>query len=181
MTRTTLKTYWMAFSALLFTVVSVTAQDHQWAGRTLDNLEWTIHERLVALPAYSVFDTIRFEVQDKTVTLTGQVLSDNFRQKAVRAVGQLDGVAQVVNHIEVLPYSRRDEALRRNVYRAIYEGQTKTSDFRLTPSVHIIVKNGWVSLEGVVGSDEDRAAAHLRAMQVTAHVSDNLRVARDRQ
>jgi hypothetical protein len=168
----------MAFSAILLTAVSVVAQEHQWAGRTLNNFEWTIHERIVALPAYGVFDTIRFEVQDKTVTLTGQVVSESVKQKAERAVKQLDGVAQVINRIEVLPSSRRDEALRKNVYRAIYEQPAENG---AAPPVHIIVKNGWVSLEGVVDSDEDRAAAHLRAMRVTAHVSDNLRVARDRQ
>jgi hypothetical protein len=171
----------MAVSAMLLTAISVVGQEHQWAGRTLDNLEWTIHERIAALPAYGVFDTIRFEVQGKTVTLTGQVVSDNVRQKAERAVKQLDGVAQVINRIEVLPSSRRDEVLRKNVYRAIYEEPAKDGGAPVTPPVHIIVKNGWVTLEGVVDSDEDRAAAHLRAMQVTAHVSDNLRVARDQQ
>ncbi len=41
----------------------------------------------------------------------------------------------------------------------------------------IIVKDGWVTLEGVVDSDADRSMVHLRALQATAHVSDNLRVA----
>lgn len=49
---------------------------------------------------------------------------------------------------------------------------------REAPPIQIIVKNGWVSLEGVVDSDSDRHLVHQRTLRVTSHVSDNLRVAR---
>ena len=154
------------------------AQHHKWAGRTLDDFEWTIHETLATLPSSGVFDTVRFEVQGKTITLTGQVVSESVKQNAERVLRQLDGVDNVVNQIEVLPSSRRDDALRMNVYRALYEKQPlEKYGTRAAPSIHIIVKNGWVTLEGVVDSDADRSAAHLRALSVTPHVSDNLRVA----
>jgi osmotically-inducible protein OsmY len=68
-----------------------------------------------------------------------------------------------------------------NVYRAIYEKQPLEKDgTRAAPSIHIIVKDGWVTLEGVVDSDADRSMAHLRALKASAHVSDNLRVAPER-
>lgn len=154
------------------------AQEHKWAGRTLDNFEWTIHEKLAVLPSYGVFDTIRFEVQGKTVTLSGQVVNERVKQSAERAVSQLNGVENVVNRIEILPSSRRDDVLRMNVYRAIYEKEPlEKYGTRATPPIHIIVKDGWVALEGVVDSDADRSMVHLRALKVTAHVSDNLRVA----
>lgn len=153
------------------------AQEHQWAGRTLDNFEWTIHERLAVLPSHGVFDTLNFEVQGKTVTLSGQVLDERVRQYAERAVTRLDGVEKVVNRIEVLPSSKQDDALRMNVYRAIYEKQPLDKyGVRADRPIHIIVKGGWVSLEGVVDSDADRGMVHLRALKVTPHVSDNLRV-----
>ena len=125
-----------------------------------------------------MFDTVRFELQGKTVTLSGQVLKESLKQNAERMVRQVNGVESVVNHIEVLPESRRDDALRMNVYRAIYEKQP-LQDYSAGahPLIHIIVKNGWVTLEGVVDSEADRSAVRLRALKATAHVSDNLRVA----
>lgn len=106
---------------LALATICTFAQVHPWAGRPLDSLEWSIHDRLAALPSHGVFDTVGFEVQGKTVTLSGQVLKESAKQNAERAVAKLPGVEKVVNTIEVLPSSRRDDALRMNVYRAIYE------------------------------------------------------------
>jgi len=164
--------------ALVLTAFCASAEEHPWAGRTLDNLEWTIHERLAVLPSYGVFDTVRFELQGKTVTLSGQVVKESVKRNAERWVRQIPGVENVVNRIEVLPSSRRDDALRMNVYRAIYEKEPlEKYGTRGAPSIHIIVKDGWVSLEGVVDSDSDRRMVHLRASQATSHISDHLRVA----
>ena len=80
-------------ASVLFTL-SALAQDHQWAGRTLDNFEWTIHERLAGLPSYGVFDTVRFEVQGKAVVLSGQVVKESVKQNAERMVRQ----ARLVRH-----------------------------------------------------------------------------------
>jgi hypothetical protein len=163
--------------ATILAALCAQAQEHKWAGRTLDNLEWTIHERLASLPSHGVFDTLNFEVRGTTVTLSGQILNEKVKQTAERAVAHVDGVERVVNHIEVLPPSKRDDVLRTNVYRAIYETQPLDKyGTRGSPAILIIVKNGWVSLEGVVDSDADRDAAHLRALKVTPHISDNLRV-----
>jgi hyperosmotically inducible periplasmic protein len=163
---------------LVLATVCAFAQNHPWAGRPLDSLESRVHDRLAALPSHGVFDTVRFEVQDKAVMLSGQVLKESAKENAERAVAKLPGVEKVVNTIEVLPSSRRDDALRMNVYRAIYENQSLDKyGTRGTPPIHIIVKNGWVSLEGVVDSNSDRGLAHSRALRVTSHVSDNLRVA----
>jgi hyperosmotically inducible protein len=164
--------------ATLLLAFCASAQEHQWAGRTLNNFEWTIHERLAVLPSYGVFDTVRFEVQGKTVTLSGQVVKESVKQNAERMVKHIDGVEDVVNDIELLPSSRSDDALRMNVYRSIYEKQPlEKYGTRGAPAIHIIVKNGWVTLEGVVDSHADRSLVHLRALEATAHVSDNLRVA----
>src|ERR1700722_18800597 len=98
----------------LLAVLSASAQDHKWAGRTLDEFEWTIHERLAVLPHHGVFDTLRFEVQGKTVTLSGQVVKESVKENAERAIDRIEGVDRVINRIEVLPSSRRDDALRMN-------------------------------------------------------------------
>jgi osmotically-inducible protein OsmY len=153
------------------------AQEHRWAGRSLDDFEWNIHEKLAAVSSHGVFDTVRFEVNGDAVTLTGQVLKEGAKTAAERAVRDVKGVRTVNNELQVLPSSRKDDVLRMNVYKAIYEsGELGKYGDRQGPSIHIIVRDGWVTLEGVVDSDEDRHTARLNAMKVTSHVLDNLRV-----
>jgi hyperosmotically inducible protein len=82
-------------------------------------------------------------------------------------VKSIEGVASVVNNIEVLPLSPMDDQLRRAVYRAIYgEAALSRYGFQAVPSIHIIVKNGNVTLEGVVDNEADKNVANLRASQV---------------
>ncbi|HXI38495.1 MAG TPA: BON domain-containing protein [Bryobacteraceae bacterium] len=163
---------------LLMTALPTLAQEHKWAGRTLEGLEWRVHEELVMLPFHGVFDTLRFELQGKTVTLSGQVVRETVKLNAERVIKRLDGVESVINQIEVLPSSRRDDAIRMNVYRVIYEKQQlEKYGTRAVPPIHIIVKDGNVTLEGVVDSETDRKMAYLRALKVAPHVANNLRVA----
>lgn len=163
--------------AVLFVSLPAAAQEHRWAGRTLNDLEWRIHEELAMVPFHGVFDTLRFEVDGKTVTLSGQVVRETVKTTAERAIKRLDGVDQVVNQIEVLPSSRRDDAVRMSVYRAIYaKPPLEKYGTRAMPPIHIIVKDGYVTLEGVVDSDGDRHAVYLRAKKFALHVTNNLRV-----
>lgn len=165
---------------MLLLTCTVQAQEHRWAGRALDDLEWSVHKRLAGLPMKGAFETVNFEVRGSTVILSGQVLRSSLRQKAERAVHEVRGVGAVVNRIDVLPASRRDDVLRMNVYRAIYKhdpGQMPVAGD--DPQVHIIVKEGWVSLEGAVNTDAERSSIHLQALRVTPHVMDRLRVAPD--
>jgi osmotically-inducible protein OsmY len=55
------------------------------------------------------------------MTSSGQVLKESVKQKAERLVRRVHSVEKVVNHIEVLPSSRRDDALRTNVYQLCAE------------------------------------------------------------
>jgi hyperosmotically inducible periplasmic protein len=180
MTYQTTRKFWRIAIAAILTVTSAAAQQHRWAGRVLDDREWEVHEKLAVLPSHGVFDDIRFELRGDTVVLSGQVMKETVKQNAERAVRNIGGVSGVVNRIDVLPSSRRDDAIRMNVYRAIYEhAPLEKYGTRDSPGIHIIVKHEWVTLEGVVDSYEDRHAAHLRALHVTPHVTDNLRVAAD--
>lgn len=177
--NTTMRRRVLGFGCVaMFAALPMLAQEHKWAGRTLNDLEWRIHEELAMVPFHGVFDTLKFDLQEKTVTLTGQVVRETVKTSAERVIKRLDGVEEVVNQIEVLPSSRRDDAIRMNVYRAIYEKQPlEMYGTRAMPPIHIIVKNGYVTLEGVVDSDEDRNSAHVRARKVAPHVVNNLRVA----
>lgn len=126
-----------------------------------------IHHQLLVLPFYSVFDSVNFALEGRKVTLAGQVVRHTLKEHAEAAVKNLEGVDIVVNNIEVLPVSATDDGLRRAVYRAIYEDSLLARyGIQALPSIHIIVKNGNVSLEGFVMSESDRNLAALRAAGV---------------
>ena len=73
---------------------------------------------------------------------------------------RVKGVAALQNNLEVLPVSMFDDRLRLQVARAIYGDPffIHYADQALPP-IHIIVKNGNVTLEGVVASTMDRTKA----------------------
>src|SRR6266478_727423 len=110
------------------------------------NLVREVRHQLLLLPYYSVFDNLLF------------------KSDAAAAVKSIESVSGVTNDIEVLPLSPMDDQLRHALYRAIY-GDTVLSKYGWSsmPSIHIIVKGGHVSLEGVVDSEADKNLAGLRA------------------
>jgi len=139
-----------------------------------------VRHQLVMLPYYGVFDDLGFTVNGGTVTLVGQVTQPVLKDDAGKVVKKVEGVTKVVNNIEVLPLSPNDDRIRRGVYRAIYGDPALSTryGFRALPSIHIIVKNGNVRLEGVVANEMDRNLAGLRANGVPGafHVDNDLRV-----
>jgi hyperosmotically inducible periplasmic protein len=142
---------------------------------TLDEksaLSREIHHQLQVLPFYSVFDHIAFTINGTMVTLTGQVLRPTLKGNAEGAVKSLEGVTVVVNHIELLPASTSDDELRRGIYRAVYENPALAHYAAQTvPSIHIIVKNGGVTLEGNVESFADSSLAGARTSSVAKVLS----------
>jgi len=125
-----------------------------------DTLLKSVHHQIQVLPFYSVFDNIEFRVEGNKVTLTGQVLRTTLKTHAESTVRTLEGVAVVVNQIEVLPASASDDELRRAIYRVLFEDDAlKRYAVETVPSIHIIVKDGNVILEGAVQSDSDRKLA----------------------
>lgn len=144
-------------------------------------VEKEVRHELLTLSRYGVFDNISYKVEGGTVILAGQVTEPVLKSDAEKAVKGVEGVSQVRNEIEVLPPSPMDEQIRRSVYRAIY-GDTDLSRyaFQAIPSIHIIVKNGQVTLEGVVANEMDRNVANIRTQAVGGvfSVTNNLRLDR---
>jgi len=140
-----------------------------------------VRHELVMLPYYSVFDNLAFKVEDDKVILMGQVVRPTLKSDAENVVKSIEGVSRVENQIEVLPPSPMDDQLRRALYHAIY-GDSVLYRYGLAsvPSIHIIVKNGHVTLEGVVDSEADKNLAGLRANSVpnVFSVQNNLVVAK---
>jgi hyperosmotically inducible protein len=128
------------------------------------NLIKEIRHQLVLLPWYSVFDNLSFKIEGSKIILLGQVVRPTLKPDAEAAVKSVEGVSSVQNDIEVLPNSPMDNQLRRAVYRAIYSepGLSRYAQSAV-PSIHIIVKNGNVTLEGVADNETDKNLAGLRA------------------
>jgi hyperosmotically inducible periplasmic protein len=125
-----------------------------------------VRHELVMLPYYGVFDWLEFEVQgDGDVILQGQVTRPTLKSDAQNVVKRIEGVERVINRIEVLPLSPNDDRIRRAVYRTLFNINSPLHRYGLgaVPSIHIIVKNGHVTLKGVVGSQADRNIANIRA------------------
>jgi hyperosmotically inducible periplasmic protein len=140
------------------------APQKQTEPKAQQNLIKEVRHQLVLLPYYSVFDNLVFRVQGSKVILMGQVVRPTLKSDAEAAVKSIEGVTGVENNIEVLPTSPMDDQIRRAVYRAIY-GEPALSRYALSavPSIHIVVKNGNVTLEGVADNENDKNLAGLRA------------------
>ena len=127
-------------------------------------MEEKVRHELNMLPYYGVFDDISFRVDGDKVTLTGEVWQPVLKLQTEGAIKNIEGVKQVDDQIEVLPLSNFDDQIRFSAYRAIY-GFGPLSRYRLGthPAIHIIVKNGNMTLTGVVANKMDSEMAFLRA------------------
>ena len=128
-----------------------------------------VRHELAMLPYYSLFDWLQFEVHDGTVVLMGQVTRPTLKSDAENVVKRIEGVEKVDNRIEVLPLSPNDDRIRRAVYRAIFSQNSPLFRYGLgaVPSIHVIVRNGNVTLKGVVSSQADANMANIKANGVS--------------
>jgi hyperosmotically inducible protein len=145
----------------------------------LTPLENKVRHEIVMLPYLGVFDNVSFRVDNGVVTLFGQVTRPTLKSDAANVVKRLEGVTRVENKIEVLPLSGFDNSIRAREYRTIFgSGSLYRYAMGANPSIRIIVKNGHVTLEGVVSSEGDRNLAGIRANGVPGvfSVNNQLRV-----
>ncbi len=143
------------------------------------SLEQKVRHELLMLPYYSLFDTLSFDVNGSQVTLRGQVIRPTLASDAANVVKRIPGVTGVTNQIEVLPLSPYDNRLRWAVARAVFSTPSlQRYALGARPAIHIIVKNGDVRLEGLVGSEMDKTLAGMRASGVFGafSVTNDLRI-----
>jgi osmotically-inducible protein OsmY len=150
-----------------------------------------VQKKLGGLTNYSVFDWITFATQGKTVILRGYASRPTLKDEAGRSLKNVPGIDSVDNQIEVLPLSPSDDRVRASVYNRIYTSaplrkyNANAGNLRRAmgpgPSlaaaaggitqdppigyhaIHIIVKNGHVTLYGVVLNQGDAAIAGMQA------------------
>lgn len=164
---------------IAFAIAALALAQRPASERGRMRIEREVRHELVMLPYYSVFDHLSFKVEGGHVTLSGQVTQPSLKSDAGHAVRGIEGVEKVTNDIEVLPLSPNDGRIRLAVYNAIF-GASGLDRYVLAavPSIHIIVKNGNVTLEGVVANQADKDLAGIQAKGVSGafSVTNNLRV-----
>src|SRR5262245_23748497 len=138
--------------------------------RQMEALKEEVRHQLVMLPYYSAFDWLQAQVKpDGTVTLMGEVTRPTTKDDAEDRVKRLEAATRVVNNIEVLPLSPMDDELRIALYRAIFNFNSPLFRYatQSVPPIHIIVKNGHVTLKGVVLNQMDSQLAYTAARGVS--------------
>jgi osmotically-inducible protein OsmY len=147
--------------------------------RAAQRIQKEVRHELLMLPYLDVFDNLAYKVDGYNVTLIGQVTRPTLKSDAEKAVKGIEGVENVDNQIEVLPTSPMDDRLRLRLYRSIYGyGPMQKYAMGVNRAIRIIVKNGRVSLEGVVDNEGDKNIAGIRANGVSGvfQVTNNLQV-----
>jgi hyperosmotically inducible periplasmic protein len=149
-----------------------------------------IQKEILRLPNYGVFDDLSFGIRNYEVTLKGYASRPTLKSSAENVTKKVEGVEKVINNIEVLPLSNVDDGIRARVYAAIYfnpvlsrYNPNRGSPIWMSPAriatgitndpppgfhpIHIIVKNGNVTLTGVVANVGDKNIAGIQANSVS--------------
>ena len=166
---------------ILVSSISALGQNSQASPKAEARIQKEVRHQILLLPYLDVFDNIEFQVNGYEVTLLGQVTRPTIKSDAEHAVKSIEGVERVDNQIEVLPPSPSDDRLRIALFRAIY-GFPALQRYALPviKPIRILVKNGHVTLEGVVDSEADKNIAGIQANTVPGifEVKNNLRIAK---
>ena len=142
------------------------------------------------------------------VVLRGYASRPTLKTSADKVIGRIEGVGSVENEIEVTPVSGNDQNIRLAVYRTVYFHPSlsrynpnrgapihgpggfgdmwgRNEDFGISNDppmgfhpISIIVKNGNVSLEGVIDTEGDKTIAGMQANSVSGvfAMTNNLQV-----
>lgn len=171
----------LMFPAVLLMASTIWGQGNQMQAppQAEQRIQREVRHQLLLLPYLTVFDNLSYKVEGYKVTLMGQVTRPVLKSDAQNVVKKIEGVEKVDNQIEVLPTSPMDDGLRRRLFVAIY-GFPSLERYAMPviKPIRILVKNGHVTLEGVVDSESDKNTAGIRANSVSGifSVTNNLRV-----
>jgi hyperosmotically inducible periplasmic protein len=151
-----------------------------------------VQKALRGLSSYGVFDWLTFGFHGKAIVLKGYASRPTLKNDAGNVVKRIKGVESVDNQIEVLPLSNNDDRIRAAVYNRIYT-QPALSKYNANQgslaramgpggrsvammaggitndppigfhAIHIVVKNGNVTLYGYVNNETDAAIAGMQA------------------
>jgi len=163
-----MRTSLIIFLGVIASTVSSAATDK-------DDLVREVRHEVLLVPGYTVFDWLAYRIDNGKVTLLGSVTRTELKRDVENAVKGIKGVESVQNGIEVLPESASDDRIRHDILQSI-DQQMSVYQSEEVKRIHIIVKNGNVTLEGEVSgqSDKDRAAALAKHVQNVHGVTNDL-------
>lgn len=179
----------LSFTVSAAPVFAQSAQPNSstWSQEDTVRIIKEVQQKISSLTDYAVFDWITFGIHGKTLVLNGYASRPTLKDEAGRVVKNIQGIDSVENNIEVLPNSPNDDRVRAAVYNRIYSAPTlsryNANAGRVRPggsiasmaggitadpplgyhAIHIIVKNGNVTLYGVVANQSDAAIAGMQA------------------
>jgi osmotically-inducible protein OsmY len=139
-----------------------------------------IERELLQVPEYTLFDWIEAEVHaDGGVTLRGQAAT-NTEHSVLAHLHQLPGAQNLQDEIEILSNGYGDVRLRFRVFSTLFGADSALLRYatRAVPPIHIIVKQGAVTLKGEVEqlTDSMLAEAKARGVRGVRNVKNELRV-----
>ena len=143
--------------------------------RTDIDIKRDVEDELNMNPDIDATD-VAVAVKDGVVTLTGYVRSYGQKWEAERTVKRVIGVAGVVNDIEVrLPVfnQRPDPEIARDAVAAVQTELPYSSDH-----IRVVVRDGWLTLEGQVDWNyaRERAERAVRRVRGVKGVSNLIQV-----
>jgi hyperosmotically inducible periplasmic protein len=156
------------FSTLLAAVAGAMPSKETTLPQTAnERITRQVQHELLMLPRLSIFDNLVFKVDGDSVILMGQVRHAYLKNEAEGVVKHIAGVERVDNQIEILPVSPFDDRIRLQLARAIFrDPRLFEYSIESRPSIHIIVKNGHVNLEGLVRNQADKYEAGIVANEI---------------
>lgn len=117
-----------------------------------------IRKAILRYPYYSIFDSVRFGVENGQVLLLGSTYQPWRRTEIEKRVSKVKGVRELNSEITVQSVSIFDERLRRRLARRIYRDPLFIQYAnRANPPIKIIVNQGEVILAGYVASRVEQA------------------------
>lgn len=140
--------------------------DQQLAGEVRRALQGYVH--------LTVFDDVRFQVENGQVRLLGSVNQPYRKTDLEKRVAGVPGVTEVFNDLAVQPVSGLDNETRLRLYRRIY-GSLDFAHYgsgALAP-VRIVVARGRVTLVGTAASNVDKMMLGIIAREIAPFGVDN--------
>jgi hyperosmotically inducible periplasmic protein len=182
----------LVFTLSASTVIAQTvAPAPTWSQDDTVRIAKEVQKRLARLTNYGVFDWITFGFHGKVVVVKGYASRPILKKDVDNALKDIAGVESVDNQIEVLPSSPNDDRIAAAVYSRIYtasslrkynanQGSARQATgpgrnialmaggiTNAPPTgfhaIHIVVRNGNVTLFGVVNNESDSAIANMQA------------------
>lgn len=176
------------FAAVLMALVALAVSTADAQSAATRQATERVRAALERLPSYGVFDSLAFELDQDSVTLSGYAYTGSLKSDASKAVTDLTGVKEVGNRIETLPASQSDDRIRWATFYRIYTdpflsryapggaigARDEVIRNRRFPGlqplgdypIHIVVKGGRTTLVGAVDNDSDKMLAEVRAREI---------------